>query len=144
MENHWFSMVFGHPTVIERERKASFYLSFCGAGLGMPFGMLFDTFWTTFGAHFGALGVFLGFFLDRFWADKKLVKNGTMVLRKHPRVPAGTRGYPFVPPPPLPLPRQSHPGTLHPLSKAFELESIEYIFVHWLTVNYSRTLFIFF
>jgi hypothetical protein len=62
MENHRFSMVFGHPTVIERERKASFYLSFCGAGLGMPFGMLFDTFWTTFGAHFGALGVFLVFF----------------------------------------------------------------------------------
>ena len=55
IENHGFSMVFGDPTVIERERKASFLLSFCGAGLGMPFGMLFDDFFTTFGPHFVAL-----------------------------------------------------------------------------------------
>ena len=34
-------MVFGDPTTIERERKASFFVSFCGAGLGMPFGLLF-------------------------------------------------------------------------------------------------------
>ena len=34
-------MVFGDATVIERERKASCFVSFCGAGLGMPFGLLF-------------------------------------------------------------------------------------------------------